>query len=141
MKSIAPRAVAVFVLLAFVTPAVAQPSLSTLWPADIGRSWEFEVRVEGPFDEVQTGIVTQTIVGQTELSSGATLSCFSVESTVSPAGFPGAPGGLSALEQRLWFARPELREKMLVGQARQVAVQPSLLLRIPECFIEVGLLA
>ncbi len=66
--------------------------------------------------------------------------CFSVESTVPTSALPGTPEGLSTLEQRLWSVRPELREKMLVGRARQVAFQPSLLLRVPECSSDAGLL-
>ena len=140
MKSFALSVVAVFVLLAFVAPADAQPSLSTLWPADIGSVWEFDVRVEGPFDAVETGTVTHSVVGQSEISSGVTVWCFSVDSTVPISALPGMPEGLSTLEQRLWSVRPELREKMLVGGVRQVAYQPSLLLRVPECSNEAGLL-
>jgi hypothetical protein len=140
VKSYAPGVVALFVLLAFVAPADAQPGLSTLWPAEIGQEWEFDVRVEGPFDVIETGIVTQTVVGQSELSPGVTVWCFNIESSVSASALPGMPEGLSALEQRLWSVRPELREKLLVGRARRVAVQPSLLLRVPECSNEAGLL-
>jgi len=133
MKLFAPAVVAVFVLFAFVAPADAQPSLSSLWPADTGGMWEFDVRVEGPFDAVETGTVTQTIVSLSEVSPGVTVSCFSVESTVSAVALTGTPEGLTTLEQRLWSVRPELRQKILVGLARRVSYQPSLLLRVPEC--------
>jgi hypothetical protein len=82
MKSLAPSTVAFLFLLVFVEPAAAQPALSTLWPADVGRAWNFDVRVQDPDGEVASGALTYTVVGHTELSSGVTLSCFDVASTL-----------------------------------------------------------
>ena len=92
MKSFTPRPVAVivlpvivlplFVLFNFVPPAIAQPGLSSLWPVDVGREWEYDIVVQGPFDEIYTGVRTQTVVSQTELTPGVTVACFDVASTL-----------------------------------------------------------
>lgn len=83
MKSFASALLALL-LLAILRPAFAQPTLSSLWPMEVGRDWEFDASVEGPFTQVRTGSVRQTVVGQTQLGSEATVWCFDVVSTMSP---------------------------------------------------------
>lgn len=135
------RTVAVFVFLALAAPALAQPSLSNLWPVDVGRSWEFDVRIEGPPGTVQTGTFTLTVANQAQLPSGVTVSCFGLASTVAATAPAGTPEGLSALEQRLWRARPALRQKLSAEPARRITSQPSLLLAVPEaCGFDNGFL-
>jgi hypothetical protein len=108
-------------MLAVAEPTLAQPSLSSLWPLDVGRGWEFDVRVEGPFDAVRTGVLTQTVTSQLELAAGITISCFSLASTLPAAEQLGVPQGLST------------------ETLRRVTEQPSFLFSLPaQCAFDVG---
>jgi hypothetical protein len=104
-------------LLLLAAPAIAQPSLSSLWPLEVGRSWEFDVRVEGPFDQIETGTLTQTVVGLGVLPSGRVSACFSADTTV---------------PESSWAIGSESPD------SRKITDQPSLLLAVPGCGIDVG---
>jgi len=137
MKLFATVILTVLFFSIFAPAANAQPNLSTLWPAGMGLDWEFDVRVEGPASELKAGIVTLTIAGQSELSSGDMVWLFDVESTVPAAALSGTPDGPSAFEQGQC---QQLREKMAAARSSGVAYQPSSLLRVPPLSTGAGLL-
>ncbi len=109
MRRFPPSAAVALFLLFVAASAMAQSNLSNLWPVDLGRQWEFDVRVEGPFGQIEIGTLTQSVVSERSLPSGVVASCFSVQST----GLGGSPRG----------------------------PLPSLLLAVPDCEFDVGVLA
>lgn len=119
MTSILVRFVAVALLLTCATTAFAQPSLSSLWPLEVGREWDFDGRVEGASTGTQTGTYRITVAGQIALFSGATAACFDLYNTILPGPFPGLMDAMAA---------------------REVYVAPSLLLSVPTCGADVGVL-
>ena len=84
---------------------------------------------------------SQTVAQVTELSAGVTVACFDASTAGPTFSLPGVPDGLSALEQRLWLARPDLRHRISPDTARRAALppSPSYLLPLPPCGLGVGL--
>jgi len=127
-RPLARGALAFCLLIAFAAPAVAQPSLSSLWPIDAESSWEFDVRVEGPFDEVRSGILRQTVAGQVGSPPSGSAWCFDTAWKELPVSLAKAPEDLSPLEQHPLLAQG------VVGAL-------SMLLFSPPCGVSAGVLA
>lgn len=114
--------------------AIAQPTQSNLWPMDVGRVWEFDARVEGSVRGVSTGIYSQTIDQQLQSTSGRTIACFSLNSTVSP---PGSSKG----RDPYGLSQADLEALLLGKRVEGTGYVPSALLAVTECAFPVGLAA
>jgi hypothetical protein len=101
------------VLAVVMTPLVAQPSMSSLWPNQDGLSWEYKQTVERAAWSAVGADSSETAV---RLRFDGTLIVpggIETQNLVDEGVTPSAPGsgltGNGALLRNLWLARPDLR--------------------------------